>query len=217
MTVSEVMDEILQDRIFYEESGGGATISGGEPLMQPDFLEALLAACRAQGIRTALDTTGHGSPERLLAAAELADLVLYDLKALDEERHCQITGVSNRSILGNLRELDRAHGNVWIRVPVVPGFNADLDLWRGLAAFVSTLRHVTRVDLLPFHPAGAHKYARLGRANPAGAVEPPTTETMAAAARVFAEMGLPVKTSGKDRELVESRKPGAQEGLGLAR
>lgn len=214
MTVPEAMEEILEDRIFYEESGGGATISGGEPLMQPDFLEALLAACRAEGIHTAIDTAGCGSPERLRAAAELADLVLYDLKALDEERHRQLTGASNRSILENLQMLDRVHGNIWIRVPVVPGFNADLDLWRGLAAFAATLRHVTRVDLLPFHPAGAHKYARLGRANLVGGIEPPTAETMAAAVRIFAERGLPVKTSGKARELVESRKPSAQEGAG---
>jgi len=125
MTVAEVVTEVLKDRIFYEDSGGGVTISGGEPLMQPRFVTALLESLREAGVHCVLDTTGFGCTEHLLGAAKLANLVLYDLKAFDEQRHRELTGVSNRSILATLTALNQVHSNVWIRLPVVPGFNDD--------------------------------------------------------------------------------------------
>jgi pyruvate formate lyase activating enzyme len=196
MSVSDVMREILKDRIFYDGSGGGVTVSGGEPLMQPQFLLALLEACRAEGIHAVLDTTGFGCTEHLLAAAQLAGLVLYDLKAFDEARHRELTGVSNRSILENLKVLDREHRNIWIRLPVVPGFNDDLDNLKQIANFVTGLRNVTLVNLLPFHRTGLHKYERLGRTHGLDGVEAPSAELMQRAVKIFEDAGLKAKAGG---------------------
>jgi pyruvate formate lyase activating enzyme len=196
MTVREVMEDVLKDRIFYEDSKGGVTISGGEPLMQPQFLKALLAALRETGIHATLDTTGFGCTDHLLEAAKLADLVLYDLKAFDEQRHRELTGVTNRNILANLTALNEVHRNVWIRLPFVPGFNDDLVELRKIAQFVSGLRCVTLVNLLPFHRSGLHKYERLGQVHGLHGVEVPSEEAMERAADVFREFKLPVKIGG---------------------
>lgn len=196
MTVAEVVAEVVKDRIFYEDSQGGVTISGGEPLMQPRFTQALLAALREAGIHTALDTTGFGCTEHLLAAAKVADLVLYDLKAFDEQRHRELTGVTNRNILANLTALNETHRNVWIRLPFVPGFNDDLVELRKIAELVAKLRSVTLVNLLPFHRSGLHKYERLGQVHGLHGVEVPSEEAMERAAAVFREFNLPVKIGG---------------------
>ena len=196
MTVTEVVTAVLQDRVFYEDSGGGVTISGGEPLSQPHFLLALAQALRAAGLRVALDTTGFGCTEHLLAAAGFSDLVLYDLKAFDETRHRHLTGVSNRGILENLRALDAVHRNLWIRIPVIPGFNDDPADLAQTAAFVAGLRAVTLVNLLPFHRAGLHKYERLGRSHSLDGVESPSTGAMERAADIFRARHLPTRIGG---------------------
>ena len=196
MSVERVMAELLKDRLFYDDSGGGVTISGGEPLNQSRFLLALLEACRAAELHAVLDTTGFGRTEDLLAAAGLAGLVLYDLKALDEGRHRQLTGVSNRIILENLRALDQVHRNIWIRLPVVPGFNDDLRNLQQIADFVVGLRHVTLVNLLPFHRSGVGKFERLGKVHALDGVEAPSEETMEAAVKTFRDVGLDAKVGG---------------------
>jgi len=196
MTVAEVMAEVLKDRIFFEESKGGVTISGGEPLMQPRFTKALLAALREAGIHAVLDTTGFGCTDHLLEAARLADLVLYDLKAFDEKRHRDLTGVTNRNILSNLSALNEIHRNVWIRLPVVPGYNDDLVELAKIAEFVSQLRCATLVNLLPFHRSGLDKYERLGQVHGLHGVEVPSEELMERAADVFRQFNLPVKIGG---------------------
>ena len=114
MTAAEVLVEILRDRIFHEDSGGGATFSGGEPLQQPQFLLALLEACRKREIHTAVDTSGYVRQEDLLDAARHVNVFLYDLKILDDDRHRRYTGVSNRSILENLHALGQVHQNIWV-------------------------------------------------------------------------------------------------------
>ena len=196
LTVAEVMAETVKDRIFYEDSGGGVTISGGEPLQQPKFLLALLGALRAAGIHSVLDTTGYGCTEHLLTASKLSNLVLFDLKAFDEQRHRHLTGVSNRTILGNLKSLDEIHRNVWIRLPVVPGFNDDVGELAKIADFVAGLRSVTLVNLLPFHRSGLHKYERLGQVHGLDGVEAPSVELMERAANVFLDRKLPTKIGG---------------------
>jgi pyruvate formate lyase activating enzyme len=196
MTVEEVVAEVAKDRIFYEESSGGVTISGGEPLAQAAFTTDLICALREAGVHVALDTTGFARTQHLLAAAKSADLVLYDLKAFNEERHRELTGVPNQAILNNLRALDQVHRNIWIRLPVVPGFNDDLEELRGIAAFVRQLRNVTLVNLLPFHRSGLHKYERLGWTHGLGGVEAPSAEVMERAADIFREAGLPTKVGG---------------------
>ena len=196
MNVPEVLQEILKDRLFYESSGGGVTFSGGEPLLQPHFLCALLEACRTHRLHTALDTTGFGCTEHLLAAAALSDLVLYDLKVFDETRHRTLTGVSNRGIRENLTALDRVHRNVWIRLPVVPGFNDDLAELKQIADFVAGLRSVTLVNLLPFHRTALHKWQRLGLVHSLEGVQAPSAEFMERAAETFGRMGLKTKAGG---------------------
>ncbi len=195
-SVQDVMQEVVRDRVFYDSSGGGVTFSGGEPLMQPEFLLALLRACRDEGIQAVLDTTGFGCGEHLLAAAAFAELVLYDLKAFRMDRHQALTGVSNRSILENLKALDRVHHNIWIRLPVVPGFNDDLENLKQIADFVAQLSHITLVNLLPFHRTGLHKYERLGMTHQLDGVETPSVELMQRAVQVFEDAGLNAKVGG---------------------
>ena len=196
MTVEEVVAEVCKDRIFYEESRGGVTISGGEPLAQAAFAADLICSLHAAGLHVALDTTGFGRTEHLLAAAQSADLVLYDLKAFDEQRHRQLTGVPNRTILGNLRALDQVHRNIWIRLPVVPGYTDDLKELRLIAEFVRKLPSVTLVNLLPFHRSGLHKYERLGWTHDLDGVETPSGELMERAADIFRAASLPTKVGG---------------------
>jgi pyruvate formate lyase activating enzyme len=196
MTVDEVVRAAARDRIFYDDSGGGVTISGGEPLAQGRFTVALLEALAVEGLHTALDTTGFGCTDHLLEAARHARLVLYDLKAFDESRHRELTGVSNRSILANLVALDAVHSNLWIRLPIVPGFTDDPAELDGIAGFVARLRSVTRVELLPFHRTGLHKYERLGRAHALHDVGVPSAAAMDTAAAVFRRRGLGVHVGG---------------------
>jgi pyruvate formate lyase activating enzyme len=165
MNVHEVMAEVLLDRIFYEESVGGVTFSGGEPFMQPRFLRSLLEACRAEGIHTAVDTSGYVSKEDLLAVAPLVDLFLYDLKIMDDKLHRQWTGVSNATILENLPALGNIHRNIWIRMPLIPGFNDDPEHVEAVARFAASMPGVRQVNLLPYHATAAHKWKSLGMSN----------------------------------------------------
>jgi pyruvate formate lyase activating enzyme len=190
MSVAEVMTEILADKIFYDESGGGATFSGGEPLAQPEFVLALLEECRAQNIRTALDTCGFGRAEDLLAMSRLAEIVLYDLKLMDDARHRQHCGAPNAPILANLRALSEVHKRIWIRVPVIPGVNDDAENLRAIARFTATLPGVQQVNLLPYHKTGLSKHRRVGNEYAHPDLQPPSPEQMAAAARYFRDCGL---------------------------
>jgi pyruvate formate lyase activating enzyme len=162
MTVGDVLREVERDRLFYEDSGGGVTFSGGEPLAQSVFLLALLRACRERGLHTALDTCGHAPADVFGRAVALADLVLFDLKHADSERHREGTGVGNERILENLRHLAATGVDVIVRVPLVPGFNdAEEDL-SAIAALVAALPRVPPVQLLPFHTAAEDKHRRFG-------------------------------------------------------
>ncbi len=192
-TVDAVMEEVRRDRVFYDESGGGATFSGGEPLAQPEFLRALLEACRDAGIRTAVDTCGFAPRERLLALAPLVDLFLFDVKLVDEARHRDLTGLPVAPILENLRALAEVHDNVWIRIPVVPGHtDAENDI-AATASLVAGLPGVHQVSLLPYHSTGAAKARRLGRDYPLDSLAPPSPERLDALAALFREHGLAVR------------------------
>ncbi|MBI2875566.1 MAG: glycyl-radical enzyme activating protein [Candidatus Tectomicrobia bacterium] len=171
--VAEVLEEVLRDRRFYQRNGGGLTVSGGEPLFQGELARDLLAQARQQGLHTALDTSGYADWGVLERVLEHADLVLYDLKQMDDERHRQGTGVSNRRILENLEQVAyRYHaGNgstrIWVRCPVIPGFNDSEENFRAMAHFVQSLGEaVERVSLLPYHRFGELKYAAIGKAYP---------------------------------------------------
>lgn len=152
----------MQDRDFYEESGGGVTLSGGEPLAQPEFAAVLLDGLKAQGIHTAMETTGYAVPEVFDRVAAKADLLLFDVKHWDVDKHKQGTGVSNERILTNLRGAISAGKNVLPRIPVIPGFNDSLDDAAHFAALFQEMG-AKEVQLLPFHQFGESKYELLGR------------------------------------------------------
>lgn len=161
MSVDELLEEVLRDRLFFDDSGGGVTFSGGEPLSQPEFLAEVLDACRRHGVRTAVDTSGFCRREDLLEIAPRVDLFLYDLKHMDDERHQELTGVSNRRILENLEALAAVHDSIWIRMPVVPGVNDDAENLEATARFITSLPGVRRLHLLPYHAHGVDKRERL--------------------------------------------------------
>lgn len=161
--LSGVMAEIEKDVIFFEESGGGVTFSGGEPLAQPDFLAALLSRCQKKEIHTAVDTCGFAPREALEKIVAKVDLYLYDLKLMDEEKHKKYTGESNRTILENLKRLAENEKKIVIRLPLVPGINDDEKNLLRTAEFLRSLKVVTQISLLPFHKLGKDKYKGLGK------------------------------------------------------
>jgi pyruvate formate lyase activating enzyme len=196
MTVAEVVGEVLRDRIFYDDSGGGVTFSGGEPLQQFPFLMALLRASREQGVHTAVDTCGFAPREELLAVAPLTDLFLYDLKIMDPARHEELTGISNAPVLENLEALGRIHGEIWIRVPVIPGINDDDGNLEATARFAATIEGVRRVHLLPYNRAGIQKFRRLGKTYQLAEIVPPSPERMEELAGRFRSYGFETGTGG---------------------
>jgi pyruvate formate lyase activating enzyme len=193
---AQVMAEIERDLPFYDESGGGATFSGGEPLLQPDFLLALLRACREKEIHTALDTCGFAGWETLDMVREYVDLFLYDLKLMDAARHRRFTGVSNELILRNLGKLSARGHEIVLRVPVIPGINDDEENIRGLGACAAALPGLNRVDLLPYHRIGAEKYQRLNQVYSLPEVHAPSQDRMAEIAETIQAFGLHVTIGG---------------------
>jgi pyruvate formate lyase activating enzyme len=197
MTVGEVVASVMRDRMFFEDSGGGVTFSGGEPLGQPEFLKALLSSFRAHEIHTAVDTAGLCPPRALLDLAPLVDLFLYDIKCIDPEIHLQGTGVDNAGVLDNLERLSGAHDNIWIRVPVVPGFNDTMQEMGAIARLAAASRAVRQVWLLPFHASWSAKPARFGKeSSGAAGLSPPSSELMESFARIFRDHGLDTTIGG---------------------
>ncbi len=196
VSVAEVMTVIQQDVIFYDESGGGVTISGGEPLMQPDFLLALLQASQKAQIHTVLDTCGYAPWDRLDTIRDHVDLFLYDLKLMDEELHRQFTGVSNQTILRNVQRLSQLGHDIILRVPVIPGITDGDDNIDRLAEFASGLPHLLGIELLPYHSIASDKYQRLGRDYALVAILPPSSEDLTRAAATLAGAGLRVTVGG---------------------
>ena len=194
--VAETLAEIEKDRPFYDESGGGATFSGGEPLAQPEFLISLLDGCRARGIHTAVDTSGFAPPEVVLAVANAADLILFDLKCLDPDRHRRFTGVSNDVILENLKRVARLGRPLVIRVPLVAGVNATPEDGVRLADFLCSVGGIGQVSLLPFHRGAAAKYARAGQAGQLDAFQPPTGAALAEWQQLLESRGFKVSIGG---------------------
>jgi pyruvate formate lyase activating enzyme len=187
---------LLRDRIFFDESGGGVTVSGGEPLMQAAFVTEALRLLRSEGVHTALDTCGFGRWHDLHDAASHADLVLYDIKLMDEARHEAATGVSNAVILANLRALAAVHPAIWIRVPVIPGVNDDEANLDATAAFVRSLPGIQRVDLLPYHATGEAKFARVGMDYALHGTPSPTHAHLETLAAHFLARGLTTTIGG---------------------
>jgi pyruvate formate lyase activating enzyme len=194
ISVPELMERIVRDRIVFEESGGGVTFSGGEPLMQPEFLCAMLEASRCEAIHTAVDTCGYAKAETFSKVCDWTDLLLFDLKLLNSERHRHYTGAGNGLILENLRcAVDRGK-SVIVRIPIVPGANDDEENVSASMQFLESAG-VRRVDLLPYHETGQEKYRRLESADPMKFASP-TDEQMAVLCDRFAAHGFTVRIGG---------------------
>ncbi|HOM82649.1 MAG TPA: glycyl-radical enzyme activating protein [Armatimonadota bacterium] len=207
VTPEEVVEVVLRDRVFYETSGGGVTLSGGEPLAQPAFAGEILARCRAEGLHTAVDTCGEGAREALDALIPLADLWLFDVKHLDPEAHRAATGRSNERILQNLRYLDSvlcreggpapAGARLVLRVPLIPRINDTPENLAALAALARELPSAREMRLLPYHRFQEDKYRRLGREYPGTDLVPPDDATVKAIReRLAAEAGIIVGIGG---------------------
>jgi pyruvate formate lyase activating enzyme len=190
------MDQITKDIVFYDASGGGVTFSGGEPLMQPEFLLELLDACAKLDIHRAVDTTGYADPEILSRVSEYTDLFLYDLKHMDAERHRAYTGVTNEIILNNIKLLAEKSARLNVRIPLIPGINNDAENIEATGRFISLLPGVRHVSLLPFHNSAKAKYSRMGIhcfSNNVPALSEPEIATIAECLEKF---GLVVKIGG---------------------
>lgn len=164
-TVSELLEIIEEDKDFYDVSGGGVTLGGGEVTMQPEVASNLLMACKQEGINTAIETCGYAKKESILQVAQFTDLFLYDLKHIDSQRHYQLTGVRNERILENLKELLRLRYNVKIRMPLLKGVNDSQDEIKRVIDFLMPYRDYKNfkgIDLLPYHKLGVNKYKQLG-------------------------------------------------------
>ena len=196
MTVEEVVAEITKDTLFYDQSSGGVTISGGEPFMQPSFLIQLLDTCGQLEIHRSVDTSGHVDTRTLLEAATRVDLFLYDIKHMDPEMHYRYTGVSNDLILANLRQLSRQGARIIIRLPVVPGINTDEENIDRTGSFIASLPGVTEINILPYHRAADAKYQSLDLKNKAGDVQRASDDVIASVARHLESYNFEVKIGG---------------------
>ena len=195
LTTEEVIKEIEKDLVFYEESDGGVTFSGGEPLRQSEFLESLLICCQKKKIHTAVDTSGYISWEILNKISPKVDLFLYDLKLMDNERHKKYTGVSNELILENLKKLSSVHNNILVRFPVIPGINDDYQNIKEIGKFLSSLK-IAQVSLLPYHYIGIDKYRRLGMTYRLAGIQSPSEERLSEVSAILRKFNLNVKLRG---------------------
>lgn len=175
-TVDEVLETVEKDRLFYENSGGGLTLSGGEPLFQGKFALELMEAAKARGLHIALETCGMVSEEILRKSAEFADLYLYDFKESDSLRHQEYTGAENGRILENLRILNELGKALILRCPIIPGFNDREEHFEKIAALAEKFDCIQRVQIEPYHSFGADKYRRLGRTYSLGEIKNPEKE-----------------------------------------
>jgi pyruvate formate lyase activating enzyme len=196
MTLEDVVAEVEKDRIFYEQSGGGVSFSGGDPLSQPGFLEGLLDAFRARGVHTAVDTAGACPSEVLERIAAKTDLVLYDLKVMDAGKHRELTGVSNAPVLDNLRRLAAGETEVWIRIPLIAGVNDGEENVRKVIEFLRPLETIRKIAILPYHSGGIEKAGRIGKRARFQKYAAPPEDRIAEIETTFREAGFEVNRGG---------------------
>jgi len=195
-TVSEVMAEVEKDVVFYDQSDGGVTFSGGEPLMQPEFLLALLNQCQVQQIHTAVDTSCYAEPEIVESISRKTDLFLCDLKHMDNEKHERFTGVGNNLILDNIKLLSEVGKKIIIRIPVIPGFNDDQSNIEATGKFAASLPSLSSIDILPYNRGGMEKSSRLSAESKIMQAETPDEEKMNSFAKFLDNFGLQVRIGG---------------------
>lgn len=166
MTIQELLDEVKKDVIFYKHSHGGVTISGGEPLLGPDFTRKLLQALKQEGISVGIDTCGHVPRANIEQMLPYIDFFLWDIKHMDPEKHRKLTGVSNKLILSNARFVSERNVPLYIRLPVIPSYNDSEENIRDACEFARGLSSVVEIDLLPLHHLGQARYESLNRPYP---------------------------------------------------
>jgi pyruvate formate lyase activating enzyme len=196
VTVDQLLEIIERDCPFYDESGGGVTFSGGEPLMQADFLFEILDACGQHDIHRAVDTSGYADMATIKAVAQRAELFLFDVKCIDPEKHERYTGNSNIKILKNLEYLDSMGTNIIIRIPLVPGMNDDEEELNRFSRFLSKLTSVQELHILPYHHYQSKKYQKLDMQYRGAHIAPPSREQMAQIMKRFEDMGFQVEIGG---------------------
>lgn len=198
VTVEEVLEEVGKDAVYFSRSGGGLTLSGGEPLAQPDFAYQLLRAYKTSeyGLHTTVDTCGNVPWSTLERFLDYVDLFLYDVKQMDSEKHHRLTGVRNKPILENLERLAETAKEVVVRVPLIPGCNDDEDNIRRTAEFAQDLPRINRLDLLPYHRLGEPKYRRLAVDYPLQETKTQPNEVVERLKAIVEDYGLIVQIGG---------------------
>lgn len=196
-SVEQILNEVLRDDVFYRNTHGGITLSGGEPLSQPEFVCALLSRLKASGCHTAIETCGHAPEDVIDSVANYTDLFLYDLKLMDPLAHKYYTGRDNTQILGNLRRLTFLKKKVIVRIPLIPGVNDSSANLQATVQFI-TRYGLNHVHLLGFHQAGLSKWAQLRIKYPFQDQEPADTEALENAARTIRALGCIVNIGGTD-------------------
>jgi len=193
--VKEVMKEVDKDLAFYDESGGGITISGGEPLLQIDFLESILTESKKKNVHTAVDTSGFAPRESIKRIKDKVDLFLYDIKIMDNKKHRKFTGVSNKQILENFKTLAQNGSDILVRLPIIPGINDYEDNITKTAEFIiqSGIKHI---NLLPYHRAGIEKYLSLGKSYKLKTIESPSNQKLNLIKKQLEAFGLSVRIGG---------------------
>ncbi|MCX8032218.1 MAG: glycyl-radical enzyme activating protein [Thermoleophilia bacterium] len=192
--LEEVVARVARDKMFYDSSGGGVTVSGGEPLLESEFVSRLLERCHDLDIHTCVETSGHVSWNAVMQVLPQTDLFLYDLKMMDAKRHLELTGSTNKQILENARRLVREGASVFFRMPLVPGINDDEENIGRTAAFLHEVG-VLELELMPYHKFGLGKYLALGRDYALGNIKRPTSEEVGRVQETFKILGVECKAS----------------------
>ncbi len=198
VTVDQLLEQVLRDRVFYETSGGGVTASGGEAAVWAEFVAEFFKGLKAEGIHTALDTSGVVGGGKLEGILGHTDLLLVDLKIMDPGRHKEVIGVPLEPILEHIREMDEHGIPIIFRVPIIPGYTDDVTNLDAIAGFIAGIEHLERVELLAFHQLGEAKYRQLGKTYVLSDLASPSDDAMLEAKRVFEKAGLPVIIGGKE-------------------
>lgn len=195
ITVNELMKELIKDQMFYEQSNGGVTFSGGEPMLYADFLSEVLERCKRNGLHTAIETSGYVKWDEFEKVIKNVDLFLYDIKLMNNEKHKKYIGADNQLILDNLAKLCEENSNIIIRMPIIAGINDDFEHVNSVIDYISNL-NIIEVNLLPYHKMGMDKYKRVNKIYKLTGTEVPTEEKMNELAKKFKEDGIKVKIGG---------------------
>lgn len=198
VTANEVVREIEKDEIFYHHSGGGVTLSGGEPAMQPEFSFEILKACRHRGLHTAMETCGFSKWNVLSEMLKYLDLIYIDIKHMSSEKHLELTGQANMLILENIKNIDVRNGDtsLIIRIPVIPGISDTPKNIENTAAFIRGLNRVERIELLPYHKYGVGTYSIIGREYPLMNLRIPSQDHLNSLREAINSFNIPVRIGG---------------------